>query len=465
VTIAVTAWLAYHLAGDAAGEGNPEAASRPADGAVAALLAGGLLGLNLYHVYFTSLVKTYGAAGLLVVLGFCGLAGALRNSRHDGRANVTFLLAVLAAGAFGVAAGTRLSAGILLPAVWLPLAVTCWRADAARRRRLLPLLSGMLVGGTLTLALVYGPFLVDAPDALAFGLLDYHAARDVGSTPVMLAYKAGFLLRLCGFYFPLLVVGAIGLGGWLQQRGGETKGRSPSPRLPLLLGWGLAAVTLVHFAAPFPYDDYQVFIMPCAVLLAVPAAARLLRRLPLRASGRLAVVVGSLALMLAHSLASPLLQDWLVDGRNRIWWPLKARTALQGLREAASAVQALDGNGNKLLLTQDTYLAVEAGWHVPDGMELGPFCFFPGLGDEDSARLHVLNETRYLKVITESGAVVAAVSDWGLAIRAPEIVPVETNQAQRLERALEAHYSPAWRIANFGQGGTPLRIFKRNSAP
>ncbi len=463
LTIALTAWLAYRIAGDA--EKADDTPSHP-DGAVAALLAAGLLGLNLYHVYFTSLVKTYGATGLLTVLGFCGLAGALRHSRHAGRAKRTFLLASLAAAAFGIAAGTRFSAGILLPAAWLPLAVDWWRADTTTRRRLLPLLTGMLTGGTLALAAVYGPFLFGAPDALVFGLLDYHAAREIGSTPVMLAYKAGFLLRLCTFYFPLLVIGALGLAGWLHQRGHDRATPPTAPRLPLLLGCGLTAVTLVHLAAPFPYDDYQVFIMPCAVLLAVPPAARLLRCLPLTPSGRLAVVTGTLALLLAHSLSSPLLQTWLVDGRNRIWWPLKSRTALQGLREAASAVRSLGGGeaGGKVLLTQDTYLAVEAGWHVPDGMELGPFCFFPGLGDEEAARLHVLNETGYLDRIANGGADVAAFSDWGLAIRSPGIVPVETNQMRRLEQALRAQYTPVTRIDGFGQGETPLRVMRRNPA-
>jgi len=462
LTILLTAWLAYRLADDAEDAAGHRGKRTAAP--IAALLAGGLLGLNLYHTYFTSMVKTYGAAGLLTVLGFCGLARALQAAHRGDRPKGTFALAALAAAGFGIAAGTRLSAGILLPAVWLPLAIAWWRSDTTARRRLLPVPAGMLTGGTLALAAIYGPFLLGAPEALAFGLLDYHAARQVGSTPVMLAYKAGFLLRLCTFYFPVLVIGAIGLAGWLHQRGHD-RPTPPAPRLPLLLWLGLTAVTLVHLAAPFPYDDYQVFIMPCAVLLAAPAAARLLRRLPLTAAGRLAVAAGTLALMLAHSLSSPLLQTWLVDGRDRIWWPLKTRTALQGLREAAAAVREQGGDGGgKVLLTQDTYLAVEAGWHVPEGMELGPFCFFPDLDDDKAARLHVLNEKGYQDRIASSGAPVAAFSDWGLAIRSPEILPVETDQVQRLEQALRMYYSPATRIENFGQGETPLRIMKRRGS-
>lgn len=460
VTLLLTARLAGRLARSCA----PEASSANG-GMVAALLAAGLLGLNLYHVHFTSMVKTYGAAGLLTVAGFYAMALALHSTEQAGHRMRGALFAALSACAFGLAAGTRLSAGILLPAVWVPLAVFWWRGDTTMRRRLLPLLIGMLIGGTLTLAVVLGPFLLAAPQALAFGLLSYHAARQVGSLPLMLAYKAGFLLRLCAFYFPLLVVGSLGFAAWWYRPVAERGGGAP-PRMTVLLGCGLLAVTLVHLAAPFPYDDYQVFIMPCAVLLAAPAGARLLRRLPLPVSGRLVITACTLALLLAHSFASPLLQAWLVDGRDRIWWPLNPRTELQGLREAAATIRALGAGGHDdLLLSQDTYLAVEAGLRVPNGMELGPFCFFPELDDEQAASLHVLNETRYRDLIADGRAGLAAFSDWGLAIQSPEIEPLEAPQAQRLEDALQTYYEVVERIDRFGQGGTTLRILRRRTSP
>jgi hypothetical protein len=226
------------------------------------------------------------------------------------------------------------------------------------------------------------------------------------------------------------------------------------------------AVTIVHLLAPFPYDDYQVFVMPCAVLLVVPATIRLLYRVVDSQAGRVTVVAGALLIMLVHSLSSPLLQDWLIDGRDRIWWPLKRETDLQELRRAASVIQTTGGKlTHKLLLTQDTYLAVETGWHVPDGMELGPFCFFPGLTDEEAEAMHVLNEARYLDIIKNARCGMAAYSDWGIAIRSPEIVPVATDCQLRLEQALNTYYSSTEAIEAFGQGATRLRILRRNPTP
>jgi len=440
---------------------------RPAAG-LAALLAGGLLGLDLYHVYFTSLVKTYGLAGLLTVLGFLGLERALMAAeRRDAAGGVrAFAFGAAAAGFFAVAAGTRLSAGVLLPGVWLPLAVMHLRGDGHRNGGLLPVLAGMLAGGTAALTAVYLPFFLAAPESLAFGLLEYHAGRQVGGVAVLLAYKAGFLLRLAAAYFPAFVLGALGLAGQLCAG----KGGGPplvDRRLALAMAGGVAAVTAVHMAAPFPYDDYQVFVMPCLIALAAVPVAVLPSRLGLTSRQRSALAAGALALMLVHSASSPLLQSWVTAGRDRIWWPLRTESPLQGLRRAAAAVRdaagSADDGANDLLLTQDTYLAVEARMRVPEGMELGPFCFFPGLDDRMAARYHVLNESRLVALIGSRAAAVAAFSGYGLAIRAPEVTALDEETAGRLENSLLSHYAPLMRMENFGQGETTLRILKRRS--
>ncbi len=434
----------------------------------AALLAVGLLGLNLYHVYFTSLVKTYGLAGLLTVLGFLALERALRAAdRSAGGRLAAFGAGSLAAGCFALAAGTRLSAGILLPAVWLPLAAVWWRGGG-QWNGLAAVLAGMLIGGGAMLTAVYLPFLLTAPSALSFGLLEYHAGRQVGGVPLLLAYKAGFVLRLSASYFPVLVIGALGLAGWVVAGRGAVPA-VPPPRLslprrclPLAMAGGAAGVTAIHLAAPFPYDDYQVFVMPCIVLLAVvPAAVRWRRLVP--SDGRRAVLLaGALFLMMVHSASSPLLQAWVTAGRDRIWWPLRTETPLQGLRRAAAAIP---GAGAGVLLTQDTYLAVEAGMRVPPGMELGPFCFFPDLDDETAGRHRVLNESLLSALMHGGTYPVAAVSGYGMAIRAPHILPVEEAMKRRLEDALHSRYELVGQMESFGQGDTTLRIYKRRTEP
>jgi hypothetical protein len=453
-TLLLAALLAARMAATAGGDRRCTA--------LAALLATGLLGLNLYHVYFTSLVKTYGLAGLLAVLGFLGLERALRAA--DRRTAGAFGFGAVAAACFALAAGTRLSAGVLLPGVWLPLAVV-WLRGGACRSGLRPVLAGMLAGGTAVLAVVFLPFLLTAPAAVAFGLLDYHSGRQVGSVPVLLAYKAGFLLRLSASYFPLLALGTVGLAGRWVTAG---KGAAASVRysLPSVMGCGVAGVTAVHLAAPFPYDDYQVFVMPCVALLAAVPAASLLARLQLTPGRRSALVAGLLVLMLVHSASSPLLQSWVTARRDRIWWPLRTQTSLQGLHRAAAAVrEASGGVSDDVLLTQDTYLAVETGLRVPEGMELGPFCFFPGLDDSGASRYRVLNEARLIALLESAPAEVAAFSGYGMAIRAPGITPVDADMTRRLDRALLSRYAPVAQMENFGQGETTLRIYKRRTFP
>jgi hypothetical protein len=60
-----------------------------------------------------------------------------------------------------------------------------------------------------------------------------------------------------------------------------------------------------------------------------------------------------------------------------------------------------------VLLTQDTYLAVEAGRRVPAGFELGPFGYFPDLDDATAARCHVLNRAGMLQALRQTDAPVA----------------------------------------------------------
>ena len=96
------AWLAARLA-------------PPGNRRFAALAAFCLAGINVYQSYFFTIVKTYALAGLLITMGFVLLS--FMHSRR-GTAAVFFSGVLIA-----LAAGTRISAGIVLPIVFIWLFV------------------------------------------------------------------------------------------------------------------------------------------------------------------------------------------------------------------------------------------------------------------------------------------------------------------------------------------------------
>ena len=163
------------------------AARRAAAGTIVFLL----LGCNLYHLYFVAIPKTYALASLLVAIGAYMLVRALCDPSAKARA---FVLG--AAGlAFALAAGTRISLGLLLAAGGFGLLL------AFRRRRWDFLWFGL--GGTFGLLLAYGPFCLDraAFDGLC-AAQRYHAARG-GFSPTLVV---GSLSRLVRWYLPAFVL-------------------------------------------------------------------------------------------------------------------------------------------------------------------------------------------------------------------------------------------------------------------
>lgn len=401
----------------------------------AALLALMLAALNVYQAAFMCTVKTYALAAVWCV----GAALAYVRAWHGGGRRY----AALAGALIALATATRLSAGALAP----PLLVALWL-----ERRRLPRVWGWFAGGGLVAGvLVLLPFYLAAPEGVRFGLLEYHAGRDPGGALAMLVYKGGFIARVVRAY-----TGAI-LGGLILLSYGRTVA-GPERRLSLTLLAGVGAVTLLHLAAPFPYDDYQVFVYPLAAAL---LAAQVAAQAPAAAPARL-LAIALLGLLLLCG-ASPTLQDWAVRGRDRLWWRLREEPPLLRLRAAGRAVRERLG-GDALLLTQDLYLAVEAGARVPSGLELGPFSYYPDWSDERTARLRVLNRARLLALLDQAPAPVAAFSGYGMAIAAPALTETPPEEMARLWTAVTTRYAPWREIADFGQGDTVLRLLIRRPA-
>jgi len=422
-----------------------------------------LAGVNVYQSYFTVIVKTYALCAFFLTAGFVALS--YTSGRRGGSAAFWggFLLAL--------AACTRLSAGIALPVAGLWL---LWN-----RKKVFPLSwIAFGLGGGFILLIGLGTFFLLAPENTEFALFGYHAGRSPGSLIQLVALKAGFISRSVQAYFVffagLLLTFALQRLHWpIRERGFEgmmldsrpnliellreanTK-RSPFARSFISLLWlSGALITLVHFLAPFPYDDYQVIVYP---LLAAALAVTLVPHCPERQ--QLRAIFAVLVICAAASFSSPLNQEWLIRGRDRIWWKFKETPDLLALQKVGAALREKLGE-NGLFLTQDTYLVIEANARVPHGMEMGPFCYYPNMPREQAEKLNLLNQEMLIELLTQAPAPVAVFSGYGLTIRSPEIAEISSSDWKLLRAALETGYKKTGEVPNFGQAYTTLEIFKR----
>jgi hypothetical protein len=424
-----TAWLAYRLV-------RQEAPRRMAS--FAAVVAFTFVAVNVYQSYFVTIVKTYALAGLLVVLGFVALTAI------EGKLGSA--AAALSGALFLSAAGTRASAVFILPVVFLML---IWKRHGKRRR---VVYLSFALGGTVAAAVLFLPFLLRAPSALWFALVEYHSGRDVGGALRWVAYKGGFVSRVMLAYSAATICCLLSLAYVVVKR--PSRGRYTFAQRAIWIS--VALVTLVHLLAPFPYDDYQAMIYPAfAAALAVTL---------IRLCGQLWVVTGVVLTCMAMALASPIIQSWFIGKRDRIWWPLKDAAPLAVLQETAARIKSLPGvKDGDLLLTQDPYLAVETGLVIPDGLELGQFCYFPDWPRAKAEKRHVVNTKMFRDVIETCGAPVAAFSGYGLSIRSPEVQPLPADETQALWKLVRSRYRSIDEVEPFGQADTRLEILVRRT--
>ena len=319
-------------------------------------------------------------------------------------------------------------------------------------------------GGVLGLGLAFVPFLIrGGADGIWFALYEYHAARDVGRLTTQVAYKAGFLARLTQAYPVAIGLMAVAVLGRLFRKGecGQNDDRPNGRPIAGMLWGSVLLVTLIHMTAPFPYDDYQVIIYPLFCVAVVQAVCAEVAARSGSDSARGWCTVSIVLLCLVATLGSPRLQGWFIGERDRIWWPLKSEPPLTQLRRVGKLISDMNDSGG-VLLTQDVYLAVETGMRVPEGMELGPFCYYPDWSLEKAERLRVLNRDAMLRVLGSCDADVAAFSGYGFAIRAPEITPLAEPQQEKLWQAVAARYETETNVTHFGQASTTLRILRRH---
>lgn len=432
----------------------------------AVLLTAAFCGLNIYQVYFTAIVKTYALASVFMLIGLSLFARALHTSEENScdKQHLRFLYAALAGICLAFAAGTRLSAAFLLPACWVPTLIRWFKAG--KPRGVTYSLAGLLFGGTAGMTLVFVPFLLVAHEAVQFGLLDYHAARSVGSGVTLLAYKAGFVLRCIQAYWPLLLASIlIPLGLCTTGYASRLRAEEKKTHFPLPLWICFFTVTVVHMLSVFPYDDYQVFLMPLVCIAVAVQAGSILTSWKSSFFMRACYVGAVLLLLLGYSLSSPLLQGWLLGPRDRIWWPLRTASSVAQLRRVGKMIRGKKTRRDydETMITQDTYVAVEAGCRVPDGMEMGPFANFLDLSDEQAEQLNVLNRDKLTDLLSTADAAWAVYSGYGFAIQAPEVIPIPEQERESFLQILQDRFIYVTSESAFGQAMTTVHIYKKES--
>lgn len=399
-----------------------------------------LLLLNSYQLYFFSVVKTYSLTAFFLMGGFALLSVAEPKRSIPG---------LLVAGIlFACAAGTRVSAVMALPATVLSL----WLVRTDRRKGFYSACI-FSVGALVALGVIFVPLALRAPDGFMFGLLEYHSGREVDGLIALLTFKVGFLVRVAGAY---LVAAVLAVALLFLPRKKTKKENQPV----LVGGWvSLLAISGLHLLTKFPYDDYQVFVFP---LLTVVVAVGVIRRtFDWKESARHTLFSVVLLGSIASAVSSPVIQGWMIRGRDRIWWLIKEEPDLVRLQRAAHQLQK-QGARNELL-TMDTYLAVEGGYKVPQGLELGPFSYFPEMKTARAETLHVLNRELMLKLLSECRCEYAAFSDYAFAISCPGVTMLSDAEHAELMAALEQRYAPTWELADFGQAHTLLRTYQLRS--
>jgi hypothetical protein len=390
---------------------------------LASLLLVCLMGLNPGLLQYSATVKSYALASFCLSLS---LLFFLRSTSS------TPILYGLSGILMALAIGTRLSL--------LPFALV-FLIHLLRKKEGLCLYAA---GGGITGLILFLPPLLLSPEELWFGLWTFHHGREVDG-PILL--RIAFLLRWFRSAFPTLLLTGLLTAKWQQLL--------PVSRAILISSLG---TTLIHLFAPFPYDEYQVVLLP---LLCWVAATETPRFLPQKPPAFTPLAVLCAALLFAGS--SPAVETWFAGERDRLWWPIKERSDVSTLRRTARRLAELDPNGG-FLITTDTYLAIEAGRDVPPGLEMGPFSFFPDLSTARADVLHVVNPERLDDILKHPQSTLLALSGYGFTLDNPGLTPTSAEQLENLDQTLRETFYLTDVVEGFGQDGTVLRIYVRIEA-
>lgn len=393
--------------------------SKEGDRKLARVMFWAFTGVNLWYTYFTAIPKTYGLCTLGIALGLRLLVQRRVSENH-----LNSVCVVIAGVLFAALVDVRISMAVLLPTIggWLFF-----------HRRSVGHLAWFffLISAGVTLLVLFLPELLFWREQFV-EVQRFHTARESMGVVGMI----GCVARLIRFN-PLLCFTSI-LIGWLWLTGHLTA-KSCSDSTPCFSQlWLLCAGVLagVHLIAPVPYDDYLIpAILPFAMAIALRCVD-----LPWDMLKFSFVKVSALAAVALTLCASPIAQDWVIAGQDRFWVKQKVKPDLFLLWEVAGRVrQAAQRLQTDLIWTQDTYLAVEAGLRVPNGLEMGPF-----------SKPHPIDSSPQL----------AAWSGYTFALKYPVLTP-DPEQEVKLNALKAVYQHTLFTVPMFGQGGTAFVVAER----
>jgi hypothetical protein len=343
--------------------------------------------------------------------------------------------AVLTTVLWALATGTRLSIAVTIIPLALYLVLT------GRRRWRIALVTGATA--ILALGIVFGPFLWQARDVMAYNILGFHTDRmDAGW---QLEAMRGSLARLVRDFPVPLLLGCAGLAIWASVILLKPERRRHwQQHLPELLVGTVVLVLVIAHLIPRTTDSYYNSLqMPLINILGALVLVWLWRRLAGRPALRraAALLVGAIILLNGFQQGSSLIRLNLVAA------PPQNQIALA--RDAAAFIEETTPPGSQLL-TFDTYLGVESGRRIAPGFEMSFFGYQPTWSTDQARKYRVVNNELLLAALRgEMGA--AAFTDYDLDFL--------YGDREELLKTLYERFRWAKTFRGLGPYGDNLRIY------
>jgi hypothetical protein len=90
---------------------------------------------------------------------------------------------------------------------------------------------------------------------------------------------------------------------------------------------------------------------------------------------------------------------------------------------------------------------------------MGPFSYYPDFSDSEAEAYHVVNSVGLDKILKNSPAKIAMMSEYAFGIANPKIISVSTEAKEYYFGRLEERYVLTRTVSNFAQGNTLLRVY------